>query len=86
MNVTDMTPQQLDAAVIADTNRKMQQAAGIYAGMEVRHVKTGGDYVVLCEAVIEATMTKAIVYKSVKTGDVWVRPAAEFCDGRFVGI
>ena len=57
---------------------------GIYPGMEVRHVKSGRDYVVVCEAVIEATMTGAVVYRSVDGDKVWVRPMREFCDGRFV--
>lgn len=86
MNVTDMTPKQLDATVVEDTNKIMSAAAGIYPGMEVKHLKTGGMYVVVCEAVIEATMTKAVVYRSIKDDCVWVRPASEFCDGRFVGV
>lgn len=86
MNVTDMTPKQLDDAVIADTNKAMAASVGLYAGMEVRHVKTGGHYVVLCEATIEATMVKAVVYKAVRDGTTWVRPVSEFCDGRFVGV
>jgi hypothetical protein len=84
MKVTDMTPEQLDDAVKADTSQIMSAGVGIYAGMEVRHVKSGRDYVVVCEAVIEATMTDAVVYRSVDGDKVWVRPMREFCDGRFV--
>lgn len=86
MKITNMTPDQLDASVVTDTNRLLSAAVGICGGMEVKHVKTGGLYVVLCEAVIEATMTKAVVYKSIHDGTVWVRPSSEFCDGRFIGV
>lgn len=82
MRVTDMSPQQLDSAVVADTNECLRKREP-YGGMEVRHVKTGRDYIVLCTATIEATMTPAVVYGN---GDqMWVRPLDEFCDGRFVG-
>lgn len=85
MNVTDMTPDQLDEVVKAETNQIMAAAVGIYPGLEVRHVKSGGDYTVICEATIEATMVPAVVYKAEKDGTLWVRPTKEFCDGRFVG-
>lgn len=84
-NFADMTPEQQTTEVVADTNRIMAAAVGIYPGMEVRHVKSGGDYIVVCEATIEATMLPAVVYRSEKDGSVWVRPRGEFCDGRFVG-
>ena len=32
---------------------------------------------------VEKTMELAVVYRSLKTGERWVRPAAEFNDGRF---
>lgn len=48
------------------------------------HKKTQGLYVVIdMDANIEATLEKAVVYKSLETGQVWVRPASEFHDGRF---
>ena len=84
MNVTDMTPKQLDDAVKADTRQIMSAGVGIYPGMEVRHVKSGGIYTVVGEATIEATMTKVVVYRSAADGSWWVRPLAEFCDGRFL--
>lgn len=85
MKITDMTPAQLDEVVKTDTSQIMSAGVGIYPGMEVRHVKTGRDYIVVCEAMIEATMTGAVVYRSVDGGTAWVRPMREFCDGRFVG-
>lgn len=52
-----------------------------------RHKKTGGLYqIVFSEAVIEATLETAVVYRSVDEGRVWVRPYAEFFDGRFEPI
>lgn len=49
----------------------------------VRHVKSGGTYRVLAQAKIEHDLSNVIVYQSEKDGSVWVRPAMEFCDGRF---
>lgn len=52
-----------------------------------RHLKTGNEYVVLGVGMIEATLTAAVLYRRA-VGDplVWVRPLAEFLDGRFVEI
>lgn len=54
-------------------------------GAHYRHKKTGGTYQLLMTATIEATMTPAVVYAARVDGTVhrWVRPLAEFCDGRF---
>ena len=53
-----------------------------------RHLKTGGKYRVLSEnARIEAEGMDGeyqVAYQSLKDGQVWVRPKAEFFDGRFV--
>ena len=53
-----------------------------------RHKKTGGTYQVIMIATIEATMTEAVVYATRRDGKVerWVRPLAEFCDGRFESV
>lgn len=50
-----------------------------------RHKKSGGFYRVVMHCTIEATLTPAIAYKSEAAPDatVWIRPAAEFMDGRF---
>jgi hypothetical protein len=51
-----------------------------------RHGKTGGLYrLVHSQVVIEATMTPAVVYEGVD-GTIWVRPSAEFHDGRFATL
>lgn len=54
-------------------------------GAHYRHKKTGGTYQLMMFATIEATMTPAVVYGARLNGAVhhWVRPLAEFCDGRF---
>ena len=54
-------------------------------GAHYRHKKTGGTYQLLSFATIEATMTPAVVYGGRLKGEThrWVRPLAEFCDGRF---
>jgi len=82
MNFLDKSPEQMAAEVIAETDQMLLKMA-VYPGMEVRHVKTGWDYTVVCVAMIEATMTPAVVYKA-RGGKAWVRPLSEFCDGRFV--
>lgn len=48
-----------------------------------RHIKTGGIYVVMCNATRESDGELMVVYRNVDTGDRWVRPASEFNDGRF---
>ena len=51
-----------------------------------RHVRSGGFYQMRHRhAVIEATMTPATIYEAMD-GTLWVRPQAEFHDGRFVEI
>lgn len=37
----------------------------------------------LCNATRESDGVLMVVYKSIATGDRWVRPADEFNDGRF---
>ena len=61
------------------TGRDMKEAGEIW-----RHVKTGGLYgIVDVDARLEATNEKAIVYTSLHDGITWIRPYAEFMDGRF---
>jgi len=49
-----------------------------------RHKKTGGLYVILDEdAVIEKTLERATIYRSLSDNRTWVRPFDEFHDGRF---
>lgn len=59
-------------------------------GRTFLHLKTGHVYRVVTTATIEATMKDAVVY--VRVDDLgcvprnWVRPMAEFCDGRFAPV
>lgn len=49
-----------------------------------QHVNSGGLYVVVGEGVLrEHDLTECIVYRSLIDGQLWVRPATEFSDGRF---
>lgn len=52
-------------------------------GDEVIHIKSGGVYVVECYAKMEADLTDVVVYRETFGSKRWVRPAAEFEDGRF---
>ena len=52
-------------------------------GDQVIHVKSGGMYVVECYAKIESDLSDVVVYREMHGSKHWVRPAAEFEDGRF---
>lgn len=52
-------------------------------GVYFTHRK-GGVYKVIATGMIEATLTPCVIYQNMKGGAVWVRPYAEFNDGRFV--
>lgn len=47
-----------------------------------RHRKTGGLYEELHRALVERDLTPVVVYRG-EDGQVWVRPAKQFDDGRF---
>lgn len=47
------------------------------------HKKTGGLYVIITDGKLEADQTLMIVYKALKTGQVWIRPSVEFYE-RFI--
>lgn len=72
----DVTPSQLDDCSAA--------AAGKRREAEWRHVKTGGLYTLIGRGRIEADFSAVIIYRAAKDGTIWVRPEAEFMDGRFV--
>lgn len=49
-----------------------------------QHVKTGGLYRLETDvALIEETLGQAAIYRSLFDGQIWIRPVAEFFDGRF---
>lgn len=45
--------------------------------------RKGGMYEVVTNARIEATLEAAVVYRDMDVGMTWIRPLAEFIDGRF---
>lgn len=46
------------------------------------HVKTKQSYTILAFGLIEKTLEPSVVYQG-PNGQVWIRPATEFFDGRF---
>jgi hypothetical protein len=55
-------------------------------GSRWRHLKRGSTYEYVSGGLIEATLTVCAIYKAEADGTTWVRPLAEFMDGRFVRI
>lgn len=55
-------------------------------GQIYEHLNTGNRYEFLGMALLEATTETMVIYKCLNGGMVWVRPAKEFFDGRFVCI
>lgn len=45
--------------------------------------KKGDYYIALGECTHSETLEEYVIYKSVKTGELWVRPKEMFYDGRF---
>ncbi|MFT4103213.1 MAG: DUF1653 domain-containing protein [Burkholderiaceae bacterium] len=60
--------------------------APLAGGARYRHLKTGGVYEVLTRGLNEADRTPVVVYRSVDSGQVWVRSAEQFDDGRFAPL
>lgn len=55
-------------------------------GTRWRHLKSGNDYMVTGHAIIEATLTPAVIYSRYGQTDRWCRPGSEFLDGRFENV
>lgn len=51
-----------------------------------RHVKTSNLYVIVCHGKVESNLEGVVIYKSLNSDDVFVRPSSEFYDGRFEWI
>jgi hypothetical protein len=52
-----------------------------------QHSKTGGRYVIIYFGLLENTMEPAVIYQELDAegpAPVWVRPATQFFDGRFL--
>lgn len=74
-----------------------QVPMNITVGSVVRHKKTGGKYVIVTVARVEASPDECLViYRKLEDATwqqcmpaldhTWSRPLAEFCDGRFENI
>ena len=64
----------------------------VVVGKHYQHKKSGGCYIVLAIARVEATLEPVVVYRAVDketwnilvaTEHTWTRPLTEFLDGRF---
>lgn len=69
-----------DVRALAD----YKASKGTATGARYQHLKTGGLYEVLGMARLEWNLDPVVVYRSEHDGSLWVRPEAEFYDGRFV--
>ncbi len=61
----------------------MTALATVIVGDLYRHQRSRGVYEVIAVGTLEANLTRVVVYRSIVTSAVWVRPHAEFADGRF---
>ena len=57
-----------------------------YTGTLWKHSKSEALYQFLHEARQEVDLSHVVVYKSLDTSTIWVRPRSEFFDGRFEHI
>lgn len=53
--------------------------------IKYRHIKSGGIYIFICEALKEDNQEKYVVYQSEETNIIWTRPKVEF-DEKFVRL
>ena len=66
----------------------MQHAENDAASLNAmyKHLQTGRIYCLLMHASDKTTGEEVVVYQSVKTSRVWIRPSREFFDGRYVVV
>lgn len=82
--MADVTHDRLREQFVRDEEaraKKRMQQSEIW-----QHIKSGGLYTVIGHGLIEADLSPATIYKSLWDGAVWVRPTAEFEDGRFLNL
>lgn len=48
-----------------------------------KHQRTGRLYAFVVKAKLETSGEEVVVYRSLKSGRIWVRPSVEFFDGRY---
>lgn len=76
------------AHVATQGTRRELIEKGIIRSDRVQHVKRGSTYRVLGRGKVQTDVpltdyAEVVVYQSEADGTIWVRPAAEFEDGRF---
>lgn len=75
----------LNEAALDRYLRNAMNAEDLKPGQHVKHRK-GGEYVIVGTGWVEADMSLVVVYRKVDDSALWVRPMAEFIDGRFTKI
>jgi hypothetical protein len=63
-----------------------EASKGTATGARYQNLKTGGLYEVLGMARLEWNLDPVVVYRSEHDDSLWVRPEAEFHDGRFIRV
>ena len=48
------------------------------------HLKSQGLYLILGYGKLESTLEEMVIYRSLTTSEIWIRPRLEFEDGRFI--
>lgn len=62
----------------------MVEEKNFMLGETVKHERSGGYYIYLSNAILEANLEPYSMYRSLEGREIWLRPAKEFLDGRFV--
>lgn len=82
------------AAAIAerdDLRARLAEAEGQVKALRIRHVKRGSTYRVLGRGQLQTDTpltdyADVVIYQCEDDGRIWIRPVAEFDDGRFVAL
>lgn len=88
LHMGEMSAQEVRTAraAIRWANAVAEQTAPAATGTATHRHKKGGLYRLIARGRIEATLEPCAIYEGVGTGLVWVRPEAEFEDGRFTSL
>lgn len=88
LHMGEMSAQEMRTAraAIRWANAVAGQTAPAATGTPTHRHKKGGLYRLIARGRIEATLEPCAIYEGVGTGLVWVRPEAEFEDGRFTSL
>lgn len=88
LHMGELSPQELRTAraAIRWANAVAARAEPARTDTPTHRHKGGGFYKLIARGRIEATLEPCAIYEGVGTGLVWVRPEAEFGDGRFTPL